>query len=274
MPVKYIVSIIAAALIGYSISNSYSQEVIFCDGFECAEGAPALEARIAALEALLADVTRGTDPNTGQDTLTFSAMNVQVVSGSGTTGGEVNGTGNLIIGYNDLRGDVDDRTGSHMLVTGIYNNYSSYGGIVVGEWHGIWGEYASISGGSGHTVSGYAASVSGGQGNTASGHLASVSGGKENTASGEHSSVSGGAGNTASGLFTSVSGGAANNPSGEYASVSGGADNVVTGDTASISGGQGNTATANWASVSGGIAKTADVAYCTTAGNIGSDCAP
>jgi len=66
MPIKYIVSIFTAALIGYTISPSYSQEVIFCDGFECPAGDPALETRIAALEALLADVTRGTDPNTSQ----------------------------------------------------------------------------------------------------------------------------------------------------------------------------------------------------------------
>ena len=134
MPIKYFVSIFAAALIGYSISPSYSQDGIFCDGFECAAGDPALEARVAALEALLADVTRGTDPNTGQDTLTFSAMNVQVVSGSGTTNGIVNGTGNLIIGYNELRsGGGDVRTGSHMLVNGYGNNYTAYGGMVVGE---------------------------------------------------------------------------------------------------------------------------------------------
>ena len=56
MPIKYIVSIFTAALIEYTISPSYSQEVIFCDGFECRAGDPALETRIAALEALLADV--------------------------------------------------------------------------------------------------------------------------------------------------------------------------------------------------------------------------
>jgi len=33
-----------------------------------------LEARIASLEALLTDIYRGTDPQTGQDTLQFSGM--------------------------------------------------------------------------------------------------------------------------------------------------------------------------------------------------------
>jgi hypothetical protein len=36
----------------------------------------------------------------GQPTLRFTGVNVQVVSGSGTTSGTVNGLGNLIIGYN------------------------------------------------------------------------------------------------------------------------------------------------------------------------------
>src|ERR1700758_1264362 len=35
----------------------------------------------------------------GQPTITFSGVNVQVVSGSGSTSGTVNGQGNLIIGY-------------------------------------------------------------------------------------------------------------------------------------------------------------------------------
>lgn len=191
MPVKYIVSIFAAALIGYSISNSYSQEVIFCSGFECPEGAPALEARVAALEALLAGVNRGVDPNTSQDTLTFANMNVQVVNGSGNTGGAPTATGNLIIGYNELRGGGDDRTGSHMLVMGDNNNYSSYGGIVAGNNNTASGDYASASGGENNTASGHASSISGGQNNSAIAGWTSVSGGNTKTADFDHCTTAG-----------------------------------------------------------------------------------
>ena len=43
-----------------------------------------------------------------------------------------NGLGNLVIGYNELRGAGDDRSGSHNLVIGSRNNYSSHGGLVGG----------------------------------------------------------------------------------------------------------------------------------------------
>ncbi|NQT19224.1 MAG: hypothetical protein HQ592_05930, partial [Planctomycetes bacterium] len=62
----------------------------------------ALEARIASLEALLAGVSRA-----GSD-ITFSAVNVQIVNGTGSTDGAVNGVGNLIVGYNEERGDATD----------------------------------------------------------------------------------------------------------------------------------------------------------------------
>jgi hypothetical protein len=59
----------------------------------------ALEARIAKLEELLAGVTRS------GSNITFSGVNVQIVSGRGSTDGTVNGTGNLIVRYNEERGD-------------------------------------------------------------------------------------------------------------------------------------------------------------------------
>ena len=61
-----------------------------------------------------------------------TGANLYVNSGSGATDGPVNGLGNVIIGYNEFRGTGDDRTGSHNLVVGSKNNFSSYGGIVGG----------------------------------------------------------------------------------------------------------------------------------------------
>jgi len=175
MLIKHTILLFAALLTGYLISPSYSGDIISCDSFEnCPDGSEPLtnqliqlENKIDALEELLAGVSRGVDPNTGQDTLTFSNMNVQVVNGSGYTSGTTTGTGNLIIGYNELRGSEDVRIGSHMLVLGDTNNYSGFGGIVGGRTNETTGGYASVSGGYRNTASGYASSISGGLSKTA-----------------------------------------------------------------------------------------------------------
>jgi len=193
----------------------------------------ALESRIEELEDLLQDVSRLIDPNTGYDTVRFEGVNVQIVNGSGTTHGETLGTGNLIIGYNELRdNDGNDRDGSHILVIGEANNYTSasHGGMVVGSWNETSAPFASVSGGHANTASGEASSVSGGGWNTASGELAAVSGGNQNRASGVVSSVSGGELNSATGMFSSVSGGDSNTASNHAASVSGGDGRTASGE--------------------------------------------
>ncbi|MCP4137533.1 MAG: hypothetical protein GY754_41585 [bacterium] len=111
---------------------------------------------------------------------------MQIVSGAGFTNGvnndwasgTVNGLGNLIVGYNEIRVDDvgnptndDDRSGSHNIIVGKWNNYSSSGGLVAGYQNTISGIYSSVSGGSR---------------NTADGHLSSVSGGYERTATGTY----------------------------------------------------------------------------------------
>jgi hypothetical protein len=137
---------------------------------------------------------------------TFSGMNVQVVSGSGSTDGTVNGVGNLIVGYNE-DGAAATRTGSHNLVVGIDHEYTSFGGLVAGAVNTISAAFASVSGGTRNTASGLASSVSGGDENTASANYSNVSGGDENTASGSWSSVSGGYRNTANGVTSTIGGG-------------------------------------------------------------------
>jgi hypothetical protein len=156
--------------------------------------------------------------------LTVTGVNVHIVNGLNNTETK-NGRGNLIIGYNATgndHGNGDVRTGSHNLILGGQNNYSSYGGFVAGYDNVISNRYASVSGGYYNRASGNQASISGGQSNTASGNQASVSGGVGNIASGALSSVSGGDGNTAIGDTASVSGGLYNMASGDYATVSGG----------------------------------------------------
>lgn len=168
-------------------------------------------------------------------TIQVSGANVQILSGSGSTSGPINGAGNLVIGYDEA---PRAQTGSHNLILGGDQAFSSFGAIL---------------GGTGNTASGNDSFVVG-NGNTASGEWASVSGGGENTASGEGASVSGGGQNTAAARQDSVSGGGQNRAEGRFerASVSGGAGNIASGENASVGGGKENTAGGLWASVSGG----------------------
>jgi len=228
-----------------------------CKDKETALGIPTeeafrgLESRITALEDLLQHFSRDGDD------ITITRANLHVVNGTGTTYGEPNSLGNVIIGYNEEREENNVRTGSHMLVVGREHNYSSFGGIVAGYANTVSGRYASVSGGLGNTASGEAASVSGGVSNRASGNYAWVSGGGANEASGDNASVSGGLLNVASGGNASVSGGVSNTASANFASVSGGESNTASGNSASVSGGYGNTADGYRASVSGGQSNTA-----------------
>ena len=180
-----------------------------------------LKAQVATLQQKTAPLLVSGTPGTFPATLSITGVNVQVVSGSGSTddGGTLSGLGNLIIGYNALgnnRGVGDVRTGSHNLILGDQNSYLSFGGLVAGKDNAISGQYASVSGGVYNTASGQLASVSGGGGNTASGQATSVSGGSENTASGQATSISGGYFNTASDFAASVSGGNGRTQSNTY----------------------------------------------------------
>ncbi len=200
----------------------------------------ALEERIAELESILKGVTRLKDPVTEQPTIRFSGVNVQIVNGLEYTNGidndrdtygTVNGLGNLIVGYNEGRyddnwtttvDDTNDRTGSHNIIVGSWNSYSSYGGLVVGKWNTISGRYSSVSGGHNNIASYHSSSVTAGHSNQAIAPYASVSGGILNIANANDSSVSGGVGNTASGFRSSVSGGGGRSADGENDWAAGG----------------------------------------------------
>jgi hypothetical protein len=207
---------------------------------EQAGGLPALAARVAVVEAKLSPVALVPGPCAE---VVFSGVNVRIVNGLGSTETK-NGCGNLIVGYNELRslpeaGELNFRSGSHNVIVGSANNYSSYGGLAVGRSNDIYGPYSGVTAGVGNVASGYGSSVSGGFFCTASGDYSSVSGG--------------GNGNTASGYLSSVSGGSSNTASGEYSSVSGGYFNTAMGGLSSVSGGQQNHAGGYVSSVSGGL---------------------
>jgi hypothetical protein len=169
-------------------------------------GQKGLAQRVAALEDLLKHFSRD-----GNEVFITEA-NLHIVNGLGRTSctedsGEPipdcpNGLGNLIVGYNESRGG-DIRTGSHNVVVGIQHNFSSFGGLVVGEFHTLSSDFAVVSGGQSNTASGSHSSVSGGQGNVASGDYASVGGGFFTTASGFASWAAGSDGEEFVGRFLS-----------------------------------------------------------------------
>ena len=143
----------------------------------------ALQAQLAALQAnsvLQLDGKLSLDTTDANHPIAlFTGVNVQIVNGLNTTA-TTNGLGNLIVGYNEALG-VQQRGGSHNLVVGDQNNYTSYG-MVVGFANTISARYATVSGGVNNSATGNYASVSGGFFNSAIG----------NTASGSHASVLGG----------------------------------------------------------------------------------
>jgi len=180
-----------------------------------------LDERVAALESLLSNFSR-----TGND-IYVTGANLHVRSGSGQTDGPVNGLGNLIVGYNELRpatGD-NDRSGSHNIVVGSLQNYSSYGGLVAGQWNTLSDQYATISGGLGNVASGGWSSVCGGASNQAMAVFATVAGGNRNRAEGGVTSISGGMQNVTRDNMSTVSGGSNNTASG-YGSTVGGGRNI------------------------------------------------
>lgn len=205
-------------------------------------------------------VEKGID---SKPTVQVSGANVQILSGAGSTNLN-NGEGNLIIGYDETPGE---QTGSHNLVLGMEQKYTSYGAIIGGlknssltpftdvfGYHNIANaETSSLTGGSENETKGPFSSISGGKGNfTTSGSTAAgISGGKEDKTEGSFASVSGGHRNLASGAMSSVSGGEENKATGELASVNGGTSNLASG-FASIAAGDTNSATSLWSVVLGG----------------------
>ena len=215
----------------------------------------------------------------GKPTVEFSAVNVQIVSGSGSTSGAVNGEGNMIIGYAENANGYS-QAGSHDLVVGSDNGWKGYGEVVGGTKNQSIGNFAATFG-QGNKASG-TASLTAGSNNTASGSQSSAIGGNHNTAKGAQSSVIGGDFNLANDSFASVSGGCENvagpstsvsasclsgaeailggfenTASGLESTVSGGDVGDASGVSASVAGGQFNGATGIGASIVGGNENTA-----------------
>jgi hypothetical protein len=177
-------------------------------------------AELETLERILPHLSYLESGVAGKPTVVFSGLNVQVVNGEGTTA-SANGEGNLVLGYGENAGK-HEQTGSHDLVLGDEQAFTSYGGILAGHLNSITAPFASITGGEQNTASGEGSWDGGGQRNLASGFESSVGGGQLNQA-GFLSSVSGGAQNRAiTGGSSWVGGGLKNSATGAFSSIFGG----------------------------------------------------
>ena len=230
-----------SAIAGATVLGS----LLFLTGMQQSAGAQALPRLTAEQRDILAHMSIELIED-GQGallkTIRFTGVNVQIVNGLGATNGlpadptEIdssvtlsNGVGNLIVGYNEQLGVQGPRAGSHNVVVGAGNDYSAFGGLVVGKNNGSSGSYASVIGGELNLASGYHSVVIGGWANISSAVGATVTGGSDNVASAFAASVSGGTENQANGPNASVSGGQDNYVSGGSATVSGGNSRVAIG---------------------------------------------
>src|SRR5581483_10888247 len=90
----------------------------------------------------------------------FEGANVYIRNGQGSTETN-NGLGNLIVGYNENQ-HSKTRTGSHNLVIGTDNDYTSYGGMSAGKQNASSAPYALALGGTMNSAqAAYSATLSG-----------------------------------------------------------------------------------------------------------------
>ncbi len=136
------------------------------NALESSDGASSIPPSLTALSKYLT-----VDPNpinglNGPHVI-FTGVNLHVRSGSGSTGdnGTPTGLGNLVVGYNEGPHPTGGRTGSHNLVGGTLNAFTSSGGLVFGSRNWISRPYAAVLGGEGNQAEGLASSILGGRGN-------------------------------------------------------------------------------------------------------------
>jgi hypothetical protein len=181
-------------------------------------------------------------------TLRLSGVNLQIVSGAGSTDAAPNGTGNVVVGYGESDGGGEEQSGSHNLVLGMNNEYRSWGGIVSGRSNELAAPNAAVLGGNGNRVRAPEAACIGGSFNDVSGRGAVSVGGADGFAAGEQSVVAGGSSNNAAGKQSVSLGGNGNDATGASATTTGGFQNRASGAASVVSGGADRTAggEANW----------------------------
>jgi hypothetical protein len=178
----------------------------------------ALEAQVAQLVGVVESVHRFDRLNevlyrNADGDVVVDNANLRVINGLGRTHGDINGKGNIVVGYDEHRDGDYPKTGSHNLVVGPRHAYTGVGGVVFGRDNAIDGEANSVLGGSGNSATDVngeytsASTVVGGVRNIASGAEAVVVGGLYNEAEAAASVVVGGSNNTAAYEYKVVLGG-------------------------------------------------------------------
>ena len=158
-------------------------------------------AELETLDKILPHVSYVESGVAGKPTIQFSGVNAQIVNGEGKTE-SVNGEGNLVIGYDENAGRT--QSGSHNLILGEEQAFTSFGGLVAGFGNTISGREASVSGGALNTASGFYTSITGGMRNTARVEASSVQGGDKNLSESRFASIFGGKELTATTEFEAI----------------------------------------------------------------------
>jgi hypothetical protein len=93
-----------------------------CSGSGTTVALPSSATDQATLISILPYISFNATGIDGRPTIRITGANVQIIDGSGTTS-TVNGTGNVILSYDENPGK---QTGSHNLILGEKNAYTSY----------------------------------------------------------------------------------------------------------------------------------------------------
>lgn len=203
-------------------------------------------------------------------TLRIEGVNLQLVNGTGTTGNSGNGRGNLILGYNEIDVDGQNRTGSHNLVLGRYNDYLAHSGIVAGQRNATTNEFTSVLGGSGNTAAANNSVIVAGNSGVTNGNGSAILSGSQNQTSSPHSAVVGGTNNAALAGTSVVVAGGGNQALGPGSAILGGQNNTTEGNSSIIAGGQNNSTSAGafFGSILGGRDNLVDNYRTTVAGGV------
>ena len=161
-----------------------------------------IDDRLALAEQTLGPI----DYDHRTSSVVFTGVNVQIRNGTRSTDGDPDGTGNLIIGWNEADDD-DGRTGSHNVIVGSHHDWTGHSGIATGVDHDLVTDAGATLGGEGNLVSAHGAVLIGGQDNEAAGSGSVGIGGAENHLVGELSITAGGYRNDAEGAYAVVLGG-------------------------------------------------------------------
>ena len=137
----------------------------------------------------------------------FTGVDLHLRNATGSTGGDPDGTGNLVIGWNEAD-EADTRTGSHNLVVGALHGWDGHSGLLVGADHALLGDGGAAIGGDANVVDGEGAVVIGGQETFASGFGAVAIGGSDVEVTGDLAVAVGGVGNDVPGRLAVLIGGA------------------------------------------------------------------